>query len=193
MRQYKPFGGIEVREKKLIVDDRGYFSEIARESDYPIKFVQDNLSYSNEGVIRGLHYQVNKPQAKIVNVIRGCIWDVVVDLRMDSKYFGDYYATELDDTRTLFVPEGFAHGFQALTGQVIVLYKCSDYYSPEDERTLYYADPELDIEWRDLSDSHISPLLWSLADGAKYIPPKYGETVSEKDLKGKMFVDCEKF
>lgn len=192
MRQYKPFGGIEVREKKLIVDDRGYFSEIARESDYPVKFVQDNLSYSYEGVIRGLHYQVNKPQSKIVNVISGYILDVVVDLRMDSKYFGDYFAVELDHTKTLFVPEGFAHGFQALTGQVSVLYKCSDYYSPEDERTLYYDDLELGIEWEDLSGHYIAPL-WSLLDGVKYTPPKYGETVSEKDLKGEMFKDCEKF
>lgn len=192
MRQYKPFGGIEVREKKLIVDERGYFSEIARECDYPVKFVQDNLSYSNEGVIRGLHYQVNKPQAKIVNVINGVILDVVVDLRLGSKYFGDHFAVELDNTKTLFVPEGFAHGFQALTGQVSVLYKCSDYYSPEDERTLYYDDLELEIEWRDLSRRHIPPL-WALLDESKYIPPKYGETVSEKDLKGEMFKDCEKF
>ncbi len=192
MRRYKPFGGIEFKDKTLRVDERGYFAELSRESDYPVRFVQDNISYSNEGVIRGLHYQVNKPQAKLINVINGVIWDVVVDLRMDSKYFGDHFIVELDNTMTLFVPDGFAHGFQALTQEVTVLYKCSDYYSPEDERTLYYDDPELGIEWRDLSKFHRPPL-WSLLDGTKYTPPKYGEIVSEKDLKGKMFIDCDKF
>lgn len=131
-------------------DYRGYFCEIFRNSipDLPV-FVQENISVSNKGVVRGLHYQLKpKAQAKLITCISGYIMDVFVDLRKKSPTYGKYGTVELFGPKTsLFVPEGFAHGFCALIDQTFVLYKVSDFYSSEHERSILYKDSDLHINW----------------------------------------------
>lgn len=121
-----------------------------RERGIDIRFVQDNLSYSHKGTLRGLHYQIEQPQAKLVRVPQGKVLDVAVDLRKDSSTFGQPTAAILsgENKKQMFIPVGFAHGFAVLSEHAYVQYKCSDYYFPEGERGVYWADPELDITWR---------------------------------------------
>jgi len=115
----------------------------------PEKFVQDNLSFSAKNVVRGLHYQLKKPQGKLVSVLRGKAFDVVVDIRLGSPNFGQWASFELSDEnhQQVYVPPGFAHGYCALTDEVIFHYKCTNYYQPEDEFSLLWSDAELGIEW----------------------------------------------
>jgi len=144
-------------------DDRGYFVETFQEKRYReagigAGFVQDNLSFSRKGVLRGLHYQYPHGQAKLVHVVQGEIFDVVVDIRKGSPRFGKWTGVILSDTnrRQLFVPVGFAHGFYVLSETAYVLYKCTDFYSPESEGGVLWCDPDLNISWP-TEDPIVSP------------------------------------
>lgn len=144
-----------VIEPKVFGDARGFFYESWNQRDFdaavgrPIRFVQDNHSASARGVLRGLHYQVRQPQGKLVRVVSGEVFDVVVDLRRGSPTFGRWVGERLsaDNHRMMWVPEGFAHGFLVLSERAEFLYKTTDYYAPEHERTLLWNDPALGIDW----------------------------------------------
>jgi dTDP-4-dehydrorhamnose 3,5-epimerase len=135
---------------KVFQDSRGYFLESYNNKHLPFNFVQDNQSYSKKNTIRGLHYQVVKPQGKLVRAVKGCILDVAVDIRKDSPTFGKYVAVELssDNFKQLYIPEGFAHGFSVLSEEAEVLYKTTDYWYKEHDRSINYNDPELNIDWK---------------------------------------------
>ncbi len=151
---HPPLSGLVQMEPRAFADMRGFFLETFQsprfsEAGLPTTWVQDNVSRSKRGTIRGLHYQHRQPQGKLVYVIHGAIWDVAVDLRKSSHTFGQYYAVELSDEnhRQLYIPPGFAHGFCALSETADVFYKCTALYQPGDERTLLWNDPVLGIEW----------------------------------------------
>jgi dTDP-4-dehydrorhamnose 3,5-epimerase len=147
--------GLKLIELKIYPDDRGFFMERYVQERFqgyglPAQFVQDNHSRSKPGVIRGLHYQTNPAQGKLVGVIRGRIWDVAVDLRKDSPTFGKWEACELSDKngRLLWIPAGFAHGFCVLGNEdADVMYKVDAPYSPKTEGGICYSDPDLKITW----------------------------------------------
>ena len=146
--------GVWLIEPKVFRDDRGYFYESwnedrFRDNGIATAFVQDNVSLSRQGVLRGLHYQNPTPQAKLVSVLQGAVFDVAVDLRLGSPTFGQWLGVEISaaNQRQLYIPEGFAHGFVVLSEETIFSYKCSDYYSPSHERSLRWDDPALAIEW----------------------------------------------
>ena len=131
-------------------DKRGYFYESFRANWLPsVEFVQDNHSLSSKKTLRGLHYQLKNPQGKLVRVIRGAVFDVAVDLRKSSEFFGKWIGRTLSqENREIFwVPPGFAHGFLVLTDHAEFVYKCTSYYAPEDEHTLAWSDPEVGIDW----------------------------------------------
>lgn len=139
---------------RIFKDQRGIFLEsyrksLFRERGLDIDFVQDNVSSSQHRAIRGLHYQIENPQDKLIMVMRGRVLDVAVDLRRSSPTFGRHVRRMIseENRHQLFVPKGFAHGFSVLSEEALVYYKCSDYYNPEGERGLYWNDPELDIDW----------------------------------------------
>ena len=142
-------------EPTVFGDDRGFFYESFNEREFlkkiksDFRFVQDNHSRSAKGVLRGLHYQVHQPQGKLVRVIQGTIFDVAVDLRKSSPTFGTWKGIELSEKnrRQLWVPPGFAHGFLVVSDHAEVLYKTTDYYAPEYERTILWNDPTIDIKW----------------------------------------------
>ena len=141
-------------EPPVFKDSRGFFMETHHQGKYQkagIKrtFVQDNHSHSGRGVLRGLHYQLTHPQAKLIYVIRGAIFDVVVDIRRSSPSFKKWISIQLsaENHRQLFIPEGFAHGFCILSEQADIIYKCTDFYTPDDEYGLRWDDPELNINW----------------------------------------------
>jgi dTDP-4-dehydrorhamnose 3,5-epimerase len=142
-------------EPRVFADSRGFFFESFNQRAFdkavgrPVNFVQDNHSLSSNGVLRGLHYQIVQPQGKLVRVVRGEVFDVAVDLRRSSRSFGKWTGALLsaENKRQLWVPEGFAHGFLVLSDTAEFLYKTSDYYAPEHERSLLWNDPALGIEW----------------------------------------------
>lgn len=141
-------------EPQVFGDSRGYFMETYNAREFErlglgSRFVQDNQSGSQQGVLRGLHYQLGRPQAKLVRVVRGTVFDVAVDLRRGSPTFGRWAGEILSEQnrRMLYVPEGFAHGFYVLSEQAEFAYKCSEYYAPEEERGLIWNDPTLAIAW----------------------------------------------
>lgn len=147
---------IYVLEPKVFQDERGYFFESYNQKIFEeflgreIDFVQDNQSLSKKGVLRGLHYQVAAyAQAKLVRVLSGEIFDVAVDLRRSSKTFGKYFGTYLssENKKQLWIPEGFAHGFYTTSDSAEVIYKASNFYNPNSERTLFYADQSIEIDW----------------------------------------------
>jgi dTDP-4-dehydrorhamnose 3,5-epimerase len=149
-----PLNGVLVLEPRVFGDERGFFLESYNERVFSQlgindKFVQDNHSSSRRNVLRGLHYQVRHTQGKLVRVAEGEILDVAVDLRRSSATFGKWAAVRLSgaNKRMLWIPAGFAHGFCVASDQAHVLYKATDYYSPQDERTLAWNDPDLKIEW----------------------------------------------
>lgn len=146
--------GLFIIEPQVYRDDRGYFFEIYRQDKFAaaglgVSFVQDNRSYSIQGTIRGLHTQRRYPQAKLVSVVAGEVFDVVIDVRAGSPSFGVSESVILssDNFRQFYVPEGLVHGFQVLSESAIVEYKCSELYHPEDELTLLWRDPDLAIQW----------------------------------------------
>ena len=141
-------------------DDRGDFHEFFRKSDFETAgitpdFVQDNHAGSKQGVLRGLHYQIQQAQGKLIRVVLGEIFDVAVDLRKSSKTFGQYIGVTLNDREKnqLWIPPGFAHGYYVLSDWAELSYKVTDYYAPEWERTLLWNDPDLRIDWPLLSDT----------------------------------------
>jgi len=146
---------ILVLEPKVFGDSRGFFLESWNEKNFQaatgidVHFVQDNHSRSQQGVLRGLHYQLTKPQAKLVRVIQGRVLDVAVDLRASSPTFGQHVTVELsgENHKQLWIPVGCAHGFVVLSESADFLYKTTDYYAPKDEQCIRWDDPELNIDW----------------------------------------------
>lgn len=142
-------------EPKVFPDDRGYFMETFKASDFkkanlPTHFVQDNFSFSKKDVIRGLHYQKEpKAQGKLVTVFKGAVWDVAVDIRRQSPTFLQWVAAELNDKNhaMLYIPPGFAHGFVSLTEDVLLLYKCTNEYDPQSDAGIRWNDPDIAIPW----------------------------------------------
>jgi dTDP-4-dehydrorhamnose 3,5-epimerase len=149
-----PLDGFLVIEPDVYKDDRGFFLETYQEERYQQvgivdKFVQDNLSHSKKGVLRGMHFQIKHPQAQIVTVMHGRIFDVCVDLRKESKTFGQWYGLELSDIglRQIYMAPGFAHGFYVLSDWVNLNYKVSHFYNPSDEGGLLWCDEDVGIQW----------------------------------------------
>jgi dTDP-4-dehydrorhamnose 3,5-epimerase len=154
---------VVVLEPKLYRDERGFFLEsynqrVFEELGIRRSFVQDNQSRSSRNVLRGLHYQIGKPQGKLVRVVVGSIWDVAVDIRRSSPTFGQWVAEELseENQHILWIPEGFAHGLLVTSERADVLYKATDFYAPSCERTLLWNDPELAIPWPVSGDPQLS-------------------------------------
>ncbi len=146
--------GVLLVEPEVFGDARGFLFESYSKKKYErhgiaVDFVQDNHSFSEKGVVRGLHYQLDRAQAKLVRVTRGEVFDVAVDIRKGSPTFGKWVGARLSGENHLqmFVPVGFAHGFCVLSETVEFLYKCSDYYSPEDERGIIWNDPDIGVDW----------------------------------------------
>ena len=146
--------GVFIIEPKVFGDERGYFMETYKEKDFidaglNYKFVQDNQSRSRKGVLRGLHYQKNHPQAKLVRVIQGEVFDVAVDLRKDSPTYGKWVGVILsaENKKMFMIPRGFAHGFVVLSDTAEFVYKCDELYHPEDEGGIMWNDPEIGIVW----------------------------------------------
>jgi len=169
--------GVLLIKPEVHGDHRGFFMETWRNEWFPklgqeYTFVQDNHSKSSRGTLRGLHYQLQQAQGKLVRVIQGEIFDAVVDMRQSSPTFGQWEGVVLsaDNRKMLWVPPGFAHGFYVLSDAAEMVYKCTDYYSAEHERSLHWNDPEIGINW-----------------------PLYDEDIliSEKDARGMPFADCE--
>lgn len=141
-------------EPAVFSDARGFFKEMYHAEKYraaglPDRFVQDNHSRSSHGVLRGLHYQLNRPQGKLVSVLQGEVLDVAVDIRRGSPRFGTCVSAILsgDNHRQLYIPPGFAHGFCVLSEQADFLYKCTDFYAPGDEYGIIWSDPDIAIDW----------------------------------------------
>jgi dTDP-4-dehydrorhamnose 3,5-epimerase len=146
--------GVLVVEPKVFGDERGFFMESwngrrYEEAGLPGRFVQDNLSYSAHGVLRGLHFQNPQPQGKLVSVLRGEVFDVAVDIRVGSPTFGRWTGATLsaENKRQFYVPEDFAHGFVVTSEVALFFYKCTDYYAPSSEKVVLWNDPDIGIEW----------------------------------------------
>lgn len=172
---------VKLVQPKRFGDSRGWFTEVFNQDTFaaahlPSRFVQDNQSFSTRGVLRGLHYQLGRPQGKLVRVLSGHIWDVAVDLRRNSPDFGKWAGfhlkplTDEGEIQSLWIPEGFAHGFLVLSETAEVLYKTTDFYYPQGERSILWMDPTLNIAW---------PL-----DG---LTP----AISPKDAQGKPFLEAD--
>ena len=160
--------GLLVFEPKVFGDARGFFMETWNQRRYqeagiPDTFVQDNISVSRQGALRGLHFQNPNPQGKLVSVLQGEVFDVVVDLRLSSPTYGQWHGIHLSEENKLqfFVPAGFAHGFFVLSATAMFHYKCTNFYSPKEEMTILWNDPDIAIQW-----------------------PTKNPTLSEKDAKG---------
>lgn len=171
--------GLLILEPKVFGDSRGFFMESFNARTFreltglDVDFVQDNHSRSGKGVLRGLHYQIQQAQGKLVRVVRGSVFDVAVDLRKGSPTFGKWEGVELseENQRQLWIPPGFAHGFLVTSESADFLYKTTDYYAPEHERSLLWNDPAVGVEW-----------------------PLAGEPLlSAKDVAGKVLADCDVF
>jgi dTDP-4-dehydrorhamnose 3,5-epimerase len=146
--------GVYIIETGVFGDNRGYFMETYNYNDFKaagldMVFVQDNQSSSRKGVLRGLHFQKNNPQGKLVRVIKGEVFDVAVDIRKDSETFGKWVGVTLNEEnkKQFYVPEGFAHGFLVLSDEAEFCYKCTDFYHPEDEGGIAWDDKDIGIEW----------------------------------------------
>lgn len=149
-----PIEGLKIITPTVFGDSRGYFMESYNYNDFKEAgidqvFVQDNQSASKQGVLRGLHFQINYPQDKLVRVIRGEVYDVAVDLREGSATYGQWYGVRLseENKKMFFIPKNFAHGFLVLSDYAEFTYKCTDFYHPNDEGGIIYNDPEIGIEW----------------------------------------------
>ena len=153
--------GLYVIEPKVFYDDRGYFTETYNQRDFEeeglnMVFVQDNQSMSKKGVLRGLHFQINYPQGKLVRVIRGRVFDVAVDYRPGSKTYGQWFGVELSEEikKQFYISEGFAHGFIVLSDEAEFCYKVTDFYHPGDEGGLAWNDPGIGIKWPGVTGSY---------------------------------------
>ncbi len=153
--------GLCVVTPAVYKDERGYFMETYSQRDFEaagihVNFVQDNQSMSVKGVLRGLHFQKNYPQTKLVRVIKGSVFDVVVDLRKDSSTYGNWYGLELteENKKQLLIPRGFAHGFLVLSEKAEFCYKCDDFYHADDEGGIAWNDPKIGIEWPRVSGTY---------------------------------------
>jgi len=173
-----PLNDVKLVRPKVHGDERGWFAEVFNALAFataglPARFVQDNQSFSQRGVLRGLHYQLGKPQGKLVRALSGHIWDVAVDLRPGSPQFGQWAGFDLrgEDLEFLYIPDGFGHGFIVLSETANVLYKTTDFYFPEGERCVRWDDPKLAITWP----------LESIGN----------PTVSSKDAKGQALDEAE--
>ena len=174
-----PIEGVVVVDVKTYGDRRGYFMETYKRPDFvaggiDCDFVQDNQSSSTKGVLRGLHFQIEHPQSKLVRVVRGAVFDVCVDLRPGSPTWGKWEGVVLseENRRQFFIPRGFAHGFLVLTDEAEFCYKCDDTYHPGDEGGLMWNDPEIGIEWPPLlGDDVFDPSKVVLSDKDKLHPP----------------------
>ncbi|HMZ85973.1 MAG TPA: dTDP-4-dehydrorhamnose 3,5-epimerase [Giesbergeria sp.] len=159
--------GVLILEPRVFGDARGFFMEsynrrvFAEVTGQDVEFVQDNHSRSAKGVLRGLHYQLRQPQGKLVRVVRGAVFDVAVDIRRESPRFGGWVGVELsaDNQRQLWVPPGFAHGFLVLSESAEFLYKTTDYYAPEHERSILWSDGDIGIDWPLAAHGLEQPLL----------------------------------
>jgi len=153
--------GVLIFEPEVFGDERGFFVETYRERVFAeaglnLKFVQDNQSRSRRGVLRGLHYQLQQPQGKLVRVAQGRVFDVAVDVRRGSPTFGQWTGAVLDDVvhRQMYIPPGFAHGFVVLSSVADFVYRCTDYYHPQSEAGIHWDDPSIGIEWpKEILDS----------------------------------------
>jgi dTDP-4-dehydrorhamnose 3,5-epimerase len=166
-----PIQGLYEIQPKIFGDKRGYIFESYSQRDFyaegiTLPFVQDNQSKSEKGTLRGLHFQKNHPQGKLVRAIQGEVFDVAVDLRQNSSTFGKWHGIILNSEKQnqFYIPPGFAHGFLALTDHVIFSYKCTDFYYPEDEGGIIWNDPDIGIKWTDLGMEYI------LSDKDKNLP-----------------------
>ena len=171
---------VKIIEAQVFGDERGFFMETFRASIMDEltggkPFVQDNHSKSAQGILRGLHYQMQQTQGKLVRVVQGAVFDVAVDMRKDSATFGQWVGEVLsaENKKQLWVPEGFAHGFYVMTESAEFVYKCTDYYAPEFDRSLKWDDVDVGIDW-------------PLVDGKQPL-------VSEKDENGKSFAEADTF
>lgn len=191
-----PIEGLYIVEPTVHRDGRGYFAETynlndMREAGLDMKFVQDNQSMSTKGVLRGLHYQKQHPQGKLVRVINGAVFDVAVDLRENSPTYGKWHGVVLtsDNCKQFYISEGFAHGFLVLSNYAEFCYKCTDFYHPGDEGGLAWNDPEIGIEWPDIvGEYNGSPSAegYCMLDGTRL-------NLSEKDQKWLGLSDTFKF
>lgn len=182
---------LAIPDVKLIVprrfgDERGYFEQSYHRQQYSdagiaANFVQDNCSSSLQGVLRGLHYQRDNPQAKLVSVVSGAVFDVAVDLRRSSPHFGQWVGAEIssDNGHQLFIPHGFAHGFLVLSPQAIFTYKCDAHYAAGDEYSIRWDDPELAIDWP----------LTDMPPGAPLLSPKDAEAPLLSELLAEQLFD----
>lgn len=191
-----PIQGLYVIEPAVHGDSRGYFMETYNQKDMheyglDMVFVQDNQSMSTKGVLRGLHFQKQYPQGKLVRVIKGRVFDVAVDLRSESETYGEWYGVELteENKRQFYISEGFAHGFLVLSDIAEFCYKVTDFYHPGDEGGLAWNDPQIGIEWPGIIGSYpgsASAGGYAMADGTPL-------NLSEKDQKWPGFKDIFKF
>ena len=181
-----PIEGLYIIEPKVHGDSRGYFMETYNQNDMheaglDMVFVQDNQSMSIKGVLRGLHYQINYPQGKLVRVVKGRVFDVAVDLRPGSETYGKWYGVELteENKKQFYISQGFAHGFLVLSDTAEFCYKCTDFYHPNDEGGLAWNDPAIGIQWPELTGTyqgHAGAEGYALLDGTPL-------SLSEKDQK----------
>ncbi len=178
--------GLYIIEPKVFADERGYFVETYNQKDFEeeglnMVFVQDNQSMSKKGVLRGLHFQKEFPQGKLVRVIRGAVFDVAVDLRPKSKTYGKWFGVELtaENKKQFYISEGFAHGFLVLSDEAEFCYKVTDFYHPGDEGGIAWNDPSIGIKWPQLVGEYKGSALadgYAMADGTPLV-------LSEKDQK----------
>jgi len=191
-----PIEGLYVIEPTVHGDQRGYFMETyslrdMQEAGLTMTFVQDNQSMSAKGVLRGLHFQKQHPQGKLVRVIKGSVFDVAVDLRAGSATYGKWYGVELteENKKQFYISEGFAHGFMVLSETAEFCYKCTDFYNPADEGGLAWNDPAIGIRWPEVTGTYpgdASARGYTMADGT---PLK----LSEKDQKWQCLADTFHF
>lgn len=191
-----PIDGLFIIEPAVHGDNRGYFMETYNQRDMQeaglnMVFVQDNQSMSTKGVLRGLHFQKQYPQGKLVRVIRGRVFDVAVDLRNGSGTYGKWFGVELseENKKQFYIPEGFAHGFLVLSESAEFCYKCTDFYHPDDEGGLAWNDPAIGIEWPEVSGEYpgnAAAAGYTLTDGTPL-------NLSEKDQKWGRLEDTFRF
>jgi dTDP-4-dehydrorhamnose 3,5-epimerase len=171
---------VKIIEPKIFGDDRGFFLETFRDDWFKeniadVTFIQDNHSKSTQGILRGMHYQLEQAQGKLVRVTAGEVYDVAIDMRKNSPSYGQWFGTLLsaDNKRQLWVPAGFAHGFYVTSESSEFVYKCTDYYAPQHEVSVKWDDPALAINWP--------------------VPPNTKPSLSEKDENGLLFKDAPSF